>query len=131
MSFLESDSILLHELITYGNNKLDTSSLSNSKKEIEWFLEDQLSISFYDIKFNKNHKVYKKDISLFLKFIKRRLTGEPFQYIINNANFYGYDFFVNKKNATFNDMKKLIDFVKINVKEKTGINLDLEIEIID
>ena len=40
------------------------------------------------------------------------------------------NFFVNKNNATFNDMKKLIDFVKKNVKEKTGINLDLEIEIV-
>jgi UDP-N-acetylenolpyruvoylglucosamine reductase len=27
-------------------------------------------------------------------------------------------------------MKNLIDFVKKNVKEKTGINLDLEIEIV-
>ena len=97
MSSLESDSILLHELIAYGNNKLDTSSLTNSKKEIEWFLEDQFSISFYDIKFNKNHKLYKKDINLFLKFIERRLAGEPFQYIVNSASFYGYDFFVNKK----------------------------------
>ena len=40
------------------------------------------------------------------------------------------NFFVNKNNATFNDMKKLIDFVKQEVKEKTGINLDLEIEIV-
>tara|TARA_Y100001970_G_C14236135_1_gene861896 strand:+ start:980 stop:1888 length:909 start_codon:yes stop_codon:yes gene_type:complete len=40
------------------------------------------------------------------------------------------NFFVNKNNATFNDMKKLIDFVKHEVKEKTGINLDLEIEIV-
>ena len=40
------------------------------------------------------------------------------------------NFFVNKNNATFEDMKKLIDFVKKNVKEKTGVNLDLEIEII-
>jgi len=40
------------------------------------------------------------------------------------------NFFVNKNNATFNDMKKLIDFVKKNVKEKTGIDLDLEIEIV-
>ena len=38
--------------------------------------------------------------------------------------------FVNKNDATFNDMKKLIDFVKHEVKEKTGINLDLEIEIV-
>ena len=40
------------------------------------------------------------------------------------------NFFVNKNNASFEDMKKLIDFVKKNVKEKTGVNLDLEIEII-
>ena len=40
------------------------------------------------------------------------------------------NFFVNKNDATFNDMKKLIDFVKHEVKEKTGINLDLEIEIV-
>ena len=40
------------------------------------------------------------------------------------------NFFVNKNNATFKDMKKLIDFVKHEVKEKTGIDLDLEIEIV-
>tara|TARA_B110000438_G_scaffold159211_1_gene152407 strand:+ start:614 stop:1471 length:858 start_codon:yes stop_codon:yes gene_type:complete len=97
MSFLESDSILLHDLIIYANNKLDTSSLSNSKKEIEWFLESQFSIPLYDIKFNKNRRLNKKEIDLFLKFIERRIAGEPFQYIINSANFYGYDFFVNNK----------------------------------
>ena len=42
-----------------------------------------------------------------------------------------FNFFINKNKATFKDMKKLIDFVKSNVKEKTGINLDLEIEIIE
>ena len=40
------------------------------------------------------------------------------------------NFFVNKNNATYEDMKRLIDFVKNNVKEKTGVTLDLEIEII-
>ena len=40
------------------------------------------------------------------------------------------NFFINKKNATYQDMKTLIDFVKNSVKEKTGINLDLEIEIV-
>ena len=37
------------------------------------------------------------------------------------------NFFVNKDNASFKDMKKLIDFVKENVKNKTAIDLDLEI----
>ena len=41
-----------------------------------------------------------------------------------------FNFFVNKNNATFEDMKKLIDYVKKKVKEKKGINLDLEIKII-
>ena len=41
-----------------------------------------------------------------------------------------FNFFVNKNKATFQEMKKLIDFVKKNVKKKTGINLDLEIEIV-
>ena len=40
------------------------------------------------------------------------------------------NFFINKKNATYEDMKKLIDFVRKRVKEKTGINLDLELEIV-
>ncbi len=41
------------------------------------------------------------------------------------------NFFVNKNNATFKDMKNLIEFVKENVKLKTGINIETEIEIIE
>ena len=40
------------------------------------------------------------------------------------------NFFVNKNKATFDDMNRLINFVKKNVKEKTGVDLDLEIEIV-
>ena len=40
------------------------------------------------------------------------------------------NFFVNKNNATFKDMKNLIEFVKKNVKLKTGVNIETEIEII-
>ena len=41
------------------------------------------------------------------------------------------NFFVNKKNAKFKDMKKLIDFVEKSVKKKTGINLEKEIKILE
>ena len=40
------------------------------------------------------------------------------------------NFFINNNNATFKDMKKLIEFVKENVKSKTGIDIETEIEII-
>jgi len=41
------------------------------------------------------------------------------------------NFFVNKNNASFNDMKKLIEFVIKSVKEKTGIKLEKEIKILE
>ena len=41
------------------------------------------------------------------------------------------NFFVNKGKASFQDMKKLIDFVAKNVLEKTGISLEKEIKILE
>ena len=41
------------------------------------------------------------------------------------------NFFINKNNASFDEMISLINFVKKNVKEKTGININLEIKIVD
>tara|TARA_B100000674_G_scaffold201985_1_gene164868 strand:+ start:360 stop:1268 length:909 start_codon:yes stop_codon:yes gene_type:complete len=42
-----------------------------------------------------------------------------------------YNFFVNNKNATFEEMNSLINYVKKNVKDKTGIKINLEIKIIE
>ena len=41
------------------------------------------------------------------------------------------NFFVNKGNASFKDMKRLIDFVSNNVFKKTGIKLEKEIKILE
>ena len=41
------------------------------------------------------------------------------------------NFLINKGNASFEDMRKLIRFIKENVKSKTGIKLETEIEIIE
>ena len=41
------------------------------------------------------------------------------------------NFFVNKGNAKFEDMKKLIEFVSDSVFKKTGINLETEIKILE
>jgi UDP-N-acetylmuramate dehydrogenase len=40
------------------------------------------------------------------------------------------NFFVNKNNASFEDMNKLIEFVKTSVKKKTGIVLEKEIKVL-
>ncbi len=41
------------------------------------------------------------------------------------------NFFINKGNAKYEDMKNLIDFVSKNVLEKTGISLEKEIKILE
>ena len=41
------------------------------------------------------------------------------------------NFFVNKGNATFKDMKKLINYVEKSVFNKTGINIEKEIKILE
>ena len=41
------------------------------------------------------------------------------------------NFFVNKGNAKFDDMKKLIEFVAENVLKKTGVKLETEIKILE
>jgi UDP-N-acetylmuramate dehydrogenase len=41
------------------------------------------------------------------------------------------NFFVNKGNAKFDDMKKLIDFVSESVLRKTGVKLQTEIKILE
>jgi UDP-N-acetylmuramate dehydrogenase len=41
------------------------------------------------------------------------------------------NFFINKGNATFVDMKNLINFVEKSVFSKTGIQLEKEIKILE
>ena len=41
------------------------------------------------------------------------------------------NFFINKNNAKYDDMKKLINLVKDKVMSKTGIKLDLEIILVE
>ena len=41
------------------------------------------------------------------------------------------NFFVNRNNASFDDMNNLIKFVQDEVKKKTGIILEKEIKILE
>ena len=41
------------------------------------------------------------------------------------------NFFVNRSNASFNDMKKLIEFVRECVEKKTGVKLEKEIKVLE
>jgi len=96
---MESDSKHLNNLfsiITSGQTKLLKANISNAKKEIEWFLKDKFSVTLHDIIINKELQLTNNQIKIFNKFIERRTHGEPFQYIMEKATFFGYDFIVNE-----------------------------------
>jgi len=86
----------LSAILKKAQQKLNNAQITNAKKEIEWFLEYIFDLPFYDIRNNEKSQI--KDIHLkqFNEFIDRRVSGEPFQYIINRSTFYGYDFIVNQ-----------------------------------
>ena len=64
---------------------------------------------------------------------------ELIKYSVDNQTSFGdakisekhSNFLVNSKNASFENMYNLINFVKLKVKEKTGITLELELEIVN
>ena len=64
-------------------------------------------------------QLIKKSVSLDKKFGDAKISNKH------------CNFFINSKNAKFDDMKKLINYVKNQVKIKTGITLETEIEIIE
>ena len=75
---------------------------------------------------NPKEKTEKKVWQLIKECIPNDLKFGDAQVSEKHSNF-----FVNNNNSSFNDMKTLIDFVKSKVKEKTGIDISLEIIIVE
>ncbi len=70
---------------------------------------------------------------------KKRKAWELIKYSVKLDKKFGdakisdkhCNFLINSKSASFEDMKKLIIYIRDNVKKKTGVNLETEIEIIE
>jgi len=75
---------------------------------------------------NPKEKTEKKVWQLIKESIPNDLKFGDAQISQKHSNF-----FVNNNNSSFNDMKRLIDFVKNKVKEKTGVDISLEIIIVE
>ena len=142
------------EVITIPADKVLFQYRSNDLSESLIFL----SASFKGQKKEKN-KIEKKIIELRNKKdstqpTKIKTSGSTFKNPINQTNKKVWElikesvpletsfgdasisskhsnFFVNKNNASFNDMKKLIEFVRESVEKKTGIKLEKEIKILE
>jgi len=122
--------------------------------------EDLIFLSASLKGYKKNKDMIKKDIKLFkdkkeqAQPTKIKTSGSTFKNPINQTNkkvwqlikesvpletSFGEasisqkhcNFFVNKGNASFKDMKNLIEFVSESVLKKTGVELEKEIKILE
>ena len=128
----------LSDILKNAKKKLNQAQITNANKEIDWLLEYIFDIPFYNIKNNEKFKANKKNLQQFNECIDRRVSGEPFQHIINRSTFYGYDFIVNKntliprpESEIIIDAVKKCDFFKEALDIGTGsgnlaITLSLE-----
>ena len=82
--------------MNFGFEFLKSSSIENPKKEIEIFLCHLLSCSKFELYNRPKKSISLTKVNLLNDWLKRRAKREPIQYIINNAWFYGRDFYVNK-----------------------------------
>ena len=111
---------------TQGKNKIEIEKTMNdlkTKKEITQPIKIKTGGSTFK---NPKEETDKKVWELIKANIPKKINFGDACISEKHANF-----FVNKNNANYSDMKSLIDFVKEKVKIKTGIELNLEIVIVD
>ena len=121
----ETNTLKINDLMLLGEKYLLDHNITNSKKEIEWFLADQFQLNMYDIKLNKNYLISQLNKNHFIDFIHQRSKGKPFQYIINKCSFYGYDFYVNSETLIPRPETELI--IDIAQKKETIFHKCLDI----
>ena len=113
-------------LIQSTNNKLKKNNIDSSKLESELMISNIIGcknrINLYTQYDDK--KLNPKQLKQLNNYIKRRISGEPIQYILNNASFYGRNFFVdNNVLIPRFDSELLIEILK----KQHSINTLLEI----
>jgi release factor glutamine methyltransferase len=84
------------DLIKWGSDYFFQQGIENARMEIEWLLSHHLGIQRVDLYVQYDRTLSTQELAGFKSLIKRRVNGEPFQYIVGVAPFYGRDFKVTR-----------------------------------
>jgi len=82
------------DLIQWGTRYFTDHSIPNARLEVEWLLAHQLSLERVDLYVQHDRCLNTGELAGFKGLVRRRVAGEPFQYILGKAPFYGRDFLV-------------------------------------
>ena len=117
------DKKTFQSLIIKGADFLKSYNISNSKNEIEWFLQDLYQYDKLTLYENNNLLIDVKYYNIINNFIYQRSKGVPFQHLLNKAPFYGRAFIVGPKVLIPRpESETLIDIIK-NQKYKKLLDI--------
>ena len=80
------------DLIRWATGYFTEKGISNARLETEWLLAHSLGLQRVDLYVQHDRPLSPTELSQFKELVKRRSAGEPFQYILGLAPFYGRDF---------------------------------------
>lgn len=86
----------VNELYRQGAEMLDYAFIENAFFDARWLMEHALKINSTQFALKKDKEVKKKDEIAFLSLIRRRIAGEPLQYILGRWEFMGLPFEVGE-----------------------------------
>lgn len=105
--------MVIREALEYGSknleNNLYTNPLNESRQILSFLLEKDISFLYIYPDFQLNEEVEEK----FVKIINKRRENYPLEYILNSADFYKRDFYVDERCLIPRwDTENLIEAVK-------------------
>jgi len=83
------------DIINWAENLFSLNGFNNSRKEIEWLLEELLNCKKLDLYLRYDEELSVENLHKLHTWIDRRMKKEPLQYITGSCEFYGRKFFVN------------------------------------
>lgn len=86
----------VNEIYQSGLKLLENNNIENSKFEAQSLLQKAFSLDRVGFIMHKTDKADENCSHNFLKFIEKRISGEPLQYILGEWSFMGFDFKVGR-----------------------------------
>lgn len=114
----------VNEIYQSGLKLLENNNIENSKFEAQSLLQKAFSLDRVGFIMHKTDKADENCSHNFLKFIEKRISGEPLQYILGEWSFMGFDFKVGRgvlipRDDTEVVVNLCIDFLENRADKKT------------
>lgn len=85
----------LLKLLQWTSDYFRKNKIENPRLNVEYLIGKITNLSRVDLYINFERIMSKKELEDFKELVKRRISGEPLQYILGETNFYGYPIRVN------------------------------------